>query len=81
MHKACALTLPLQLYNEQLAIGVQPSGSTLAMLINAFCTKAMWDDALGLLSSMCRCVLGHATDLVEYHFTQFYSAESTCSCY
>jgi len=44
----------LQLFNEQLANGVQPSGSTLAMLINAFSVKGMWAEALGLLSSMCR---------------------------
>jgi len=50
-----ALPLPLQLYNEQLACGVQPSGSTMAMLINTFSAKGMWGDALGLLSAMSRC--------------------------
>jgi len=46
-----------QLYSDQLACGVQPSGSAMAMLINAFGTKGLWGEALGFLSGMCRC--GH----------------------
>lgn len=45
----------MQLYHDQQACGLQPSSSTMAMLVHAFCHKGAWDDALGLMGAMCRC--------------------------
>ncbi len=35
--------------------GVQPSPDTLAQLVCVLASKSMWDDALAILASMCRC--------------------------
>lgn len=37
---------PLQLYNDMLSCGIQPSASTSTMLVNAFAGRGQWDDAL-----------------------------------
>ncbi|KAF5842431.1 hypothetical protein DUNSADRAFT_7040 [Dunaliella salina] len=58
VHITCAnaylQALLRELFNKQLECGVQPSGSTMTMLINAFSAKGLWKDALGLLTAMCR---------------------------
>jgi hypothetical protein len=45
-----------QLYQRITAVGVHPSSSTLGQLVCVLAVRGLWDDALTILSAMCRYV-------------------------
>ena len=44
------------LFAHMAECGVQPSSSIYTTLVNTFAQKGQWDDAIGVLSHMCRWV-------------------------